>query len=147
MKKTKYLKMAVTIINREDSKKWIEETCGKGWLNLIDIIYDNKPEHIAINEVFQKWGALTVRYNGEDRMFEALIDNVEYISKKMCEKCGLSGEETVLGGHVETLCEDHFNEAAYIKHVGEFVEGQTNIYLTKFIDEKGNEFWKNKAKK
>ena len=137
--------MEVKVLNREDSKKWILETCGKGWLNLIDIIYDNKPEHIAITEVFQKWGALTVRYHGEDEIFEELVETVESISKKMSEICGLSGEETVLGGHVETLCEDHFNEAEYKKHVGEFVEGKTNLYLTKFIDERGNEFWKNKA--
>ena len=95
--------MEVKVLNREDSKKWILETCGKGWLNLIDIIYDNKPEHIAITEVFQKWGALTVRYHGEDEIFEELVETVESISKKMCEICGLSGEETVLGGDMLKL--------------------------------------------
>ena len=136
--------MEETILSREDSKKWILETCGMGWLNLVDIIYDNKPEHIAITEVFQKWGALTVRYNGEDEIFEELVDMVESISKKMCEKCGLSGEETQVGGHTETLCEDHFNESKYKKHVGEFIEGVTNIYSLKFINEEQNIYWLNK---
>jgi hypothetical protein len=62
----------------------------------------------------------------------------------MCEKCGLSGEETQVGGLTETLCEDHFNEAEYKKHVGEFIEGVTNIYLLKFIDEEQNIYWLNK---
>lgn len=134
-------------LSREEAKEWIIKTCGSGWLNLIDIVYDNKPDHISITEVFQKWGALTVRYDGEDLIFEELVDNVEFISKKMCEKCGLSGEEVIVGGITETLCEDHFNEAPFKKDVGEFIEGITNIYLTKYIDERGNEFWANKKNK
>ena len=30
-------------MDRESAKKHITETCGLGWLNLVDIIYDNKP--------------------------------------------------------------------------------------------------------
>lgn len=138
-------KMESEIINREQAKKWIKETCGDGWLNLVDIIYDNKPEHIIINEVFQKWGALTIRFTGEDELFKELVWFVECISQKMCEKCGLSGEEEAqVGGTTETLCEKHFNEAPYQKHTGEFIEGKTNIYTRKFIDEERNVYWLNK---
>ncbi len=131
-------------INREQAKKWIQETCGSGWLNLVDIIYDNKPNHINIYEVFQKWGALTIRYYGEDADFEYLVETIDSISKKMCEKCGKSAEEADVGGHTETLCVEHFDEAPYKKHVGEFIEGVTNIYLRKFIDEEKNIYWVNK---
>jgi hypothetical protein len=40
-------------MDRESAKKHIKETCGSGWLNLIEIVYDNKPENIEITEVFQ----------------------------------------------------------------------------------------------
>lgn len=138
--------MEDNIVNREDAKKWIKKTCGEGWLNLVDIVYDNKPSHIDIYGAFQKWGALTIQYTGEDLTFEELVENVECISKKMCEKCGRSGEEAQIGGSTETLCELHFNEAPYQKHRGEFIEGVTNIYMRKFIDDDTNIYWVNKKK-
>ncbi len=42
-------------MDREAAKEWILKTCGEGWLNLVDIIFDNKPENIEITVVFQKW--------------------------------------------------------------------------------------------
>ncbi len=44
---------------RDDSKKWIEKTCGKGWLKLVDEVYDKLPNDLKINQAYQKWGTLT----------------------------------------------------------------------------------------
>ena len=98
-------------MNRESAIEHIEETSGKGWFNLIDIIFDNKPEDIEITEVFQKWAALKVRYEGENENFEFLIDNIYHISQKMCEVCGLSGSYSIIDGWETTLCNTHFNDS------------------------------------
>lgn len=89
-------------MDKTSAKKHILETCGPGWLNLVDIVYDNKPEGIEITEVFQKWAGLKVDYEGENEHFEELTKMVYYISEKMCEICGKSGGYTVyrrMGSH------------------------------------------------
>jgi hypothetical protein len=96
-------------MNRDLAKKQIEESSGKGWFNLIDIIFDNKPKDVEITEVFQKWAGLKVDYNGENEDFNYLLDRIYYISQKMCEVCGLSGGYTIIDGWETTLCNEHFN--------------------------------------
>ncbi len=90
------------------AKNHIQETCGLGWLNLVDIVFDNQPENVQITEVFQKWAGLEVRFRGEDEHFKELTQQVYYISRKMCERCGKSGFYTVMDGWETTLCEAHF---------------------------------------
>lgn len=98
-------------MDKTSAKKHILETCGPGWLNLVDIVYDNKPEGIEITEVFQKWAGLKVDYEGENEHFEELTKMVYYISEKMCEICGKSGGYTVIDGWEATLCDAHFDES------------------------------------
>lgn len=98
-------------MDRAAAKKQITETCGVGWLTLVDIVYDNVPEGIEIKEVFQKWGGLKVQYDGENIHFEELVDNVYYISQKMCEVCGKSGGNTIMDGWETTLCDQHYKES------------------------------------
>lgn len=105
------IKQGLTMIDKETAKKNIQEHCGEGWLLLIDIVYDNIPEGIIITEVFQKYAALEIRYEGENKHFEELLDNVKYISEKICEVCGKSAGYTIIDGWETTLCNEHFNSA------------------------------------
>lgn len=98
-------------MDRDSAKKHIQETCGLGWMNLIDIVYDNKPEDIEIREVFQKWAGLKVDYKGEDMHFKELTDRIYYVSQNMCEICGKSGGSTIVDGWETTLCAQHFEES------------------------------------
>lgn len=97
--------------NRDIAKKHIRETCGEGWLNLVDILFDNKPEGISITEVFQKWGGLKVSYTGENIHFEELADTVYHISEKMCEVCGASARCCIMDGWETALCDRHYQES------------------------------------
>jgi hypothetical protein len=98
-------------MDKAAAKEHIKTTCGAGWLNLVDIIYDNKPQNIEIGEVFQKWGGLKVDYRGEDADFEYLLKNIYHISQYMCEICGASGGYTIIDGWETTLCAEHFEQS------------------------------------
>ncbi|MDP2386673.1 MAG: hypothetical protein Q8M29_09905 [Bacteroidota bacterium] len=96
-------------ITKEAAKEWITKTCGEGRLNLVDIIYDNKPENIEITMVFNKWAGLKVDFIGKDVIFEELLETIYSISEKMCTICGKSGRRVVIGGVETTLCDQHYN--------------------------------------
>jgi hypothetical protein len=98
-------------MNKESAIKHIEDTCGHGWLNLVDIVFDNKPKNIHITEVFQKYAGLKIRYEGENEHFQELTDMTYYMSQKMCEICGSSGNYTIMAGWETTLCNQHFEES------------------------------------
>ncbi|RDY59843.1 hypothetical protein [Flagellimonas nanhaiensis] len=97
------------MIDRETAKKEVEESCGKGWLTLVEILYDNIPTEVSITEIFQKYGKLEIRYEGESKHFEELARNLSYISEKICEICGKSGGYSIIDGWETTLCDFHFN--------------------------------------
>ena len=99
------------MLNRVTAKSNIQQSNSPGWLKLVDIIYDNCPEGIVITEVFQKWGGLEIRHNGRHKEFEYLKQNVNYLSKKICEICGESGGSTILDGWETTLCEVHYTQS------------------------------------
>ena len=80
-------------MNREDAKSYIQETCGSGWIDLIEIVYDNKPENIKITEVFQKWAGLKIIFKGDNLQFHDLVNCIYEISQKMCEKCACDERE------------------------------------------------------
>jgi hypothetical protein len=103
-------------MNKEEAKIHIRNTCGNGWMTLVDILYDNKPENINITQVFQKWGGLKIDYEGEDDNFDYLAEIVYYISQKMCEICGESGRIAIINGWDTTLCDWHYkNSTAKVK--------------------------------
>ncbi len=95
-------------MDKESAVKQIKETCGLGWLTLVDIAYDNLPEKVKITEVFQKYAGLKIRYEGENEDFQELTEMIYFISQKMCEVCGSSGNYTIIDGWETTLCNQHF---------------------------------------
>jgi hypothetical protein len=82
-----------------------------GWLNLVDVLYDNLPPVIVITEVFQKWGGLRIAFDGEHEIFQELADTVYTISCHLCEMCGASARSCVLDGWETTLCLAHYEAA------------------------------------
>lgn len=98
-------------MNKEDAKRHIQETCGSGWINLIEIVFDNKPENIEITEVFQKWAGLKVKFNGESEQFQYMLDCIYEVSQKMCEICGKSGHYVIIDGWETSLCHQHYEES------------------------------------
>lgn len=97
-------------MTREQAKAPFIEAAELGWLNFIDIIFDNCPEQIEITCVFQKWAGLKVDYHGEDEYFEELLDRIYYLSQYCCEKCGKSGRSAIIDGWEMTLCDTHYEE-------------------------------------
>lgn len=94
-------------MDRATAKLYIEETCGRGWLHLVDDIFDNAPEGVVIGQVFQKYGHLHVSYDGYHEKFERYLLEMEDISAHVCERCGEPGEEKLHGGWSTARCPRH----------------------------------------
>ena len=92
---------------REESKRWIEKTCGKGWLILVDEVYDKLPTHLSITQAYQKWGILMFDINKEDQDFETFLQSIEDKSSEICEICGESGGEVTVDNWIHTRCKAH----------------------------------------
>jgi len=95
-------------MNRNESKAWIKEKCGDGWLSLIDSVYDHKPDNVMITDTYQKWGALTFDHKPWDEEFGNYLDEINEKSMGICEICGTKGEERTVKERVYTLCTNHY---------------------------------------
>lgn len=98
-------------MTRSEARAWIEETCGVGWLTLVDRAYDALPPGTTIVQAFQKWGALRFDVDGEDEAFEAVLAAIEDESLETCERCGAPGGLTIIDGWETTLCDADFDRA------------------------------------
>ena len=83
------------MINLEEAK----EMCGKGWLELIEKVYQNKPIRIDITDIKEKMGWLRIYFSGNEGLsfedwnkFSDLVSNVEDESMTICEECGENAE-------------------------------------------------------
>ncbi|NHZ35846.1 hypothetical protein [Massilia rubra] len=94
-------------MDRAEAKQWIEQTCGAGWLPLVDEVFDKVPPGIVIDEVFQKWARLVVRCTPYDEAFESYLHDIEWLSAEICEICGKPGEEKMHDGWMITRCPRH----------------------------------------
>ena len=56
-------------MNRAEAKNWIENKCGKGWLALVDKVFDALPPGTAIKGAYQKWAALKFDIEPYDEKF------------------------------------------------------------------------------
>lgn len=94
-------------MTKNESKQWIEKTCGTGWLPLIDLIFNNLPKGLCIESVYQKWGALTVDTSPYDEDFQTYLDKISEKSTYLCEKCGAKAKVREKDGWLRTLCQKH----------------------------------------
>lgn len=98
-------------LTRAAAKARILETCGEGWLNYVDMLFDACPEEVKITEIFQKWGALKCRYEGEDEDFELFVEAIHTVSARTCEMCGKNGREAIINGWETAICDAHYEAA------------------------------------
>lgn len=96
-------------MTKERALQHIYETCGNGWLTLVEILYDNCPDDLTIETVYQKWAGLRIDTSKEDTIFDELIDAVYLVSKSTCEICGKSAKNATIKDWERTLCKEHFD--------------------------------------
>lgn len=94
-------------MNRTEAKSWIESTCGKGWLALVDAVFDALPPGATVEAAYQEWAALKFDVTPHDEKFETFLESVEEASLETCEICGAKGSGCAIDGWEHTRCEDH----------------------------------------
>lgn len=92
---------------RESAKKWISETCGEGWLPLVDEAYDNLPKDIDITDVYQKWAGLHFDTSEGNEAFDMYLFDIQEKSESICEKCGSTASHYVISGWEYARCIKH----------------------------------------
>lgn len=97
------------MITKEETIALFRRNDWDGWINLVEIIFDGKPDGIVIREVWDKYAELRVYYDGDDKVFSNLVNTVGFISRKMCQKCGKSGRHVQIDGWEKILCDEHFD--------------------------------------
>ena len=96
-------------LTRQKALANIEETCGKGWLPLVNELYDNLPPGIRITEVWDYYGTLKCRFEPENAAFEAIASDIQDRSHVTCSICGQPGFDSILDGWSTTVCQAHFD--------------------------------------
>ena len=94
-------------MGRQEAKEWISKTCGKGWLKLVDDVYDKLPEGVEIIQAYQKWAGLHFDTTEHDEQFELYLLEIQRISRETCEKCGIKGFHYVIENWEYTRCREH----------------------------------------
>ncbi len=94
-------------MDRQEAKFRIKKTCGRGWLPLVDVIFDRLPGGIEIASIYQKWGALTVDIEPKDVDFQAFLQDTSTKSTKICEICGTITDISFShqADEIRTLCQ------------------------------------------
>ena len=88
--------------------------CQDGWYWLIDMLCgciqsyvdNNKKTQPEFGQVKQKYGSLRVYCDNSDTTIEGMIWFAEYMSYKICEKCGSTKDITHTKGYIRTLCKN-----------------------------------------
>ena len=91
-------------MDRDAAKGWISETCGPGWLPLLDEVFDNLPAGVVILQVYQKWASLQFDFMPNDEAFSDFLWDVQERSERTCEVCGALGYHFVINHCEHTRC-------------------------------------------
>jgi hypothetical protein len=94
-------------MTRDQAKQWIRETCGAGWLPLVDEVFDHLPAGVEISQTYQKYAALRFDCEPLPEAFRALLRDVEERSERTCEICGERGYHFVIAHWEQTRCLAH----------------------------------------
>lgn len=102
--------------------KPMSETCmcwgiavGIGWFTIIellcasiqlywDIMYGNMGQHPEFTQIKEKFGLLRINLAGGDNFTSEMVKRVEWMSEKICERCGSVNGVTCQGDYLLTLC-------------------------------------------
>ncbi len=61
---------------------------------------------VQIDQIKEKFGSLRYYYTGGDEYIAGMVDLVEELSTRICERCGKPGKIRT-GGWLKTLCDEH----------------------------------------
>jgi hypothetical protein len=89
-------------IGREDALTMV----GKGWSDIINELYNKKPEDVKVIQVKEKYGTLRFYVLVAPEWYFNFIDEMENKSSKVCEKCGKPGMIRTDRGWILTLCDE-----------------------------------------
>lgn len=86
--------------------------CGDGWLPILDDLCTKLSDALKRDpgtqfrfmQVKEKWGALTMYYNGGNDEMRSLLSEAESQAAKTCEYCGGPSEIRNDGGWYTTVC-------------------------------------------
>jgi predicted enzyme related to lactoylglutathione lyase len=99
------------MITREEAIEQYKRNGEEGWINLLEMVFDGKPEGIEIRDVWPKYAEMQIYYEGSDKIFQNLVNKICFISTKTCQKCGKSGRRAEVDGWEMILCDEHFHAA------------------------------------
>ena len=102
-------------MNRTEAKNWIKQTCGEGWLHLVDQVFDNLPSDISVTQTYQKYAALKFDIEPYNEEFEICLEQIEEQSLNTCEKCGSKGGRYIVNNWEHTRCAEHSEGGIYIE--------------------------------
>ena len=78
------------------------------------LVFDiNEWDDYALEEavrIKEKFGGLRFYYSGGDSIIEGAIDFAEFLSYRICEKCGSTNNVTQTKGWITSLCENCMKE-------------------------------------
>lgn len=94
-------------MNRIEAKNWIKQTCGEGWLHLVDQVFDNLPCGASITQAYQKYTALRFDVEPYIEEYETYLEGIEDASLNTCEKCGSKGYRYIVNNWEHTRCVEH----------------------------------------
>lgn len=99
------------MITREEAIEQYKRSGEEGWIHLLEMVFDGKPEGIEIRDVWPKYAEMRIDFTGSDKTFQNLVNKIGFISTKTCQKCGKSGRRVEVDGWELILCDEHFNAA------------------------------------
>lgn len=91
------------------TKEQAKNEVGKGWHDLIDLLYEKLPKGAIVKQVKEKFGGLRFYTNSDDEDFQNFRYKIEEESLIICEVCGKPGKLTGKNWG-KTLCDKHSKE-------------------------------------
>jgi hypothetical protein len=101
------------------NREYALSSVGEGWSDLINYLYDNKPDDVVVTDVKEKYGTLRFYVVSCSEEFYKLIDEVEERSAAICETCGEPGETRFDLGWYKTLCDSCYNNLVEYLEISE----------------------------
>lgn len=95
-----------SLFTDSEMQKW-ELECGRGWEGLIRQICDQlKGKDVAFAQVKEIFGKLRIYVENRDQEIRRYLEEMEEKSRKVCEKCGSTGNLAVSNGWLFATCEE-----------------------------------------
>lgn len=82
---------------------------GKGWSELINNLYDAKPDDVEVWDVKEKFGTLRFYIGIAPDWYQDLVHYYEKKSATICEECGDTGKLRTDLSWMQTLCDKHYD--------------------------------------